>query len=75
MQLNQSKHKQVPPQFLFATLTSHSHINLVHCLVKPETVIPSQKGDCNPLIAELGNDQFSIRNNDKGGNFINKPLE
>ena len=37
---NQAKHKQLPPQFHFATLTDDNYIILVQNLVKRETILP-----------------------------------
>ena len=41
-QLNQLKHKQLPPKIDFAILTD-STLKLVHCLIKHEEVLPQQK--------------------------------
>ena len=57
-QLNHVKHKQLPPQVLFATLT-HDYqmkLKLVHYLVEHETVRPSLKDECYPGLAHFGND-------------------
>ena len=64
LQLNHVKHKQLPPQVLFATLThdDQSKFKPVHCLVKLETVLPSLKDDCHPGLAHFGKDQFPIGN-------------
>ena len=62
-------------EFRLATLTDDNQIKLVHYLVKHETVLPSQKDDCHPILADLGNDQFSIRIKDKGGIFLIENLD
>ena len=68
LQLNHGKHKQLPPQVLFATLTHADQIKFkpVHYLVKHETVIPSLKDDCHPGLAHFGNDQFPLREDEEG---------
>ena len=65
LKLNQLKHKQMPPQFLFATLTFDIQIKPVHYSVTQETVLPSQKDGFYPFLSEIGNDHFSIRIMDK----------
>ena len=62
LQLNHVKHKQVPPQVVFATLTHDDRMKLkpVHYLVKHETVRLSLKDDCYPGLAHFGNDQFPL---------------
>ena len=63
LQMNHVKHKQLPPQVLFATLTHDDQIKLkqVNGLVKHETVLPSLKDDCQPGLTHFGNDQFPFR--------------
>ena len=65
LQLHQVKHKQIPPQFQFATLNQDNHIISLHHLVRNEIVLPSQKDDCHQIPADFGNDQLSIRIKDK----------
>ena len=74
LQLNQLKHKQLPPQTDFAILQNHT-LKPVHYLIKHEEILPHQKHDSHPILADYGTDQFSIRNNDKGNNVIVKPLQ
>ena len=64
-QLNELKDKQLPPQIHFATMTHDNQIKPVHCLVKHETVHPSQKDEYHTILADFVNDHFSFRNNDK----------
>ena len=75
LQLNQRKHKQLPPQIHFATLTHDKQIKPEHYLVEHETVLPSQKDDWYPISPDFGKDHFSIRPNAKGGNIKFKPLD
>ena len=42
-------------------------------MIKHEEVLPHQKHDSHPILADYGADQFSLRINDKG-NIIVKPL-
>ena len=65
LQLNQLEHKQLPPQIDFALLQDNS-LKPVHYLIKHEEILPHQKHDSHPILADYGTDQFSIRINDKG---------
>ena len=47
----------------------------VHYLVKHEEIKYNQKNDSHPILAEYGDDQFSIRINDKGEDIHIKPLD
>ena len=76
-QLNHVKHKQLPPQILFATLT-HDYqmkLKLVHYLVEHETVRPSLKDECYPGLAHFGNDQFPFSNDNEGEKNVIKTLD
>ena len=76
LQLNQLKHKQLPPQIEFAVMNQTNPIYPVHYLVKHEAVQPSQKDDCHPILADYGNDQFSNpKLMTKAKMFIIKPLD
>ena len=74
MMLHQLKHKQLPPQIEFAILHNNS-LTSVHYLIQHEEILPHQKHDSHPTLAEYGTDQFSIRTNDKGNDIIVKPLD
>ena len=77
LQLNQLKHKQLPPQIYFALLQNGT-LTLqkpVHYLIKHEEILPHQKHDSHPILADYGTDQFSIRINNKGNDIIVKPLQ
>ena len=74
IQLNQLKHKQLPPQIEFALLQDNTH-KPVHYLIKHEEILPHQKHDSHPILADYGTDQFSIRINDKGNDIVVKPLQ
>ena len=58
----------------FATLTQDNQLKLLHYFVKHGTVLPSQKDDCHPILAEFRNDHFYILNKDKRKNIMLKPL-
>ena len=62
-QLNQLKHKQLPPQIVFAVL-QNNYLIPVHYLVQHEEILPHQKHDSHLILADPGTDQFSIRMND-----------
>ena len=74
LQLNQLKHKHIPPQIDFALLQDNT-LKPVHYLIKHEEILPHQKHDSHPILADYGTDQFSIRINDKGNDIIVKPLQ
>ena len=73
LQINQLKHKQLPPQIDFAILQNNT-LKPMQYLIKHEEVLPHQKHDSHPILADYGTDQFSIRINDKGNDLIVKPL-
>ena len=74
LQLNQLKHKQLPPQIDFALLQDNT-LKPVHYLIKHEEILLHQKHDSHPILAGYGTDQFSIRINDKGNDIVVKPLQ
>ena len=74
LHLNQLKHKQLPPQIGFAMLKNNS-LKPVHYLIQHEEILPHQKHDSHPILADYGTDQFSIRINDKGNDIIVKLLD
>ena len=47
----------------------------VHYLVNHEEIKYNQKNDCHPILADYGDDQFSIRINNKGEDIHIKPLD
>ena len=47
----------------------------VHYLIKHKETPPHQKHDSNPILADYGTDQFSIRIVDKGNDIVVKPLQ
>ena len=67
------KHKQFPPQIDFAIL-QYSTLKPVHYLIKHAEVLPHQKHDSHPILADYGTYQFSTRNIDRGNDIIVKPL-
>ena len=73
LQLNQLKHKQLPPQIDFA-LFQNGTLKPVHYQIKHEEILLHQKLDSHPILADYGTDQLSIRNNDKGNDIVVKPL-
>ena len=74
LQINQLKHKQLPPQVVVAILQDNT-LKPVHYLIKHEEILPHQKHDSHPILADYGTDQFSIRINDKGNDIVVKPLQ
>ena len=73
LQLTQLKHKQLPPQIDFALLQNGTP-KPVHYLIKHEEILPHQKHDSHPILADYGSDQFSIRIIDKRNDIVVKPL-
>ena len=74
LQLNQLKHKQLPPQIDFALLQNGT-LKPVHYLIKHEEILPHQKHDSHPILADYGTNQFFIRIKNKGNDIIVKPLQ
>ena len=52
LQINQLKHKQLPPQIDFAIL-QHDTLKPVHYLIKHEEIRPHQKRDSHPILADF----------------------
>ena len=73
LQLNQLKHKQIPPQIDFPLLQKGT-LQPVHYLTKHEEILTHQKHDSHPILADYGTDQFSIRINDEGNDIVVEPL-
>ena len=74
LQIHQLRHKQVPPQ-IDSSIMKDNQIKPVHYLVKLEEIKYNQKNDCHPILADYGEDQFSIRINNKGKDIHIKPLD
>ena len=74
LQIHQLRHKQLPPQINFSIMTD-DQLKPVHYLVKHEEIKYNQKNDCHPILADYGEDQFSIRINNKGEDIHIKPLD
>ena len=73
IQINQLKHKHLRPHIDF-TILQNNKLKPVHYLIKHEEVLPHQKHDSYPILADYGTDQFSLRINDKGNDILVKPL-
>ena len=52
-----------------------NQIKPAHFLVKHEEIKYNKKNDCHPILVDYGEDQFSIRINNKGENIHIKPLD
>ena len=74
LQVHQLRHKQLPPQIDFSIMKDNQ-LKPVHYLVKHEEIKYNQKNDCHPILADYGDDQFSIRINNKGVDIHIKPLD
>ena len=73
LQINQLKHKQLPPQIDFAILQNNTSTP-DHYLIQHKERLPHQKHDSLPILADYGPNQFSIRINDKSNDIIVEPL-
>ena len=73
VQLNQLKHKHLPPHIDFAIL-QYKTMKPLHYSIKQEEVSPHQKHDSHPILADYDTDQVSIHINDKGKDFVIKPF-
>ena len=71
LQVHQLRHKQLPPQIDFSIMKDNQ-LKPVHYLVKHEEIKYNQKNDCHPFLADYGDDQFSIRINNKGEEYTHK---
>ena len=67
--MNQLKHKHLPPQIDF-TILQNITLKPVLYLIKHEEVLPHQKHDSHPILADYCTDQFSLRINDKEKDII-----
>ena len=74
LQVHQLRHKQLPLQIDFSIMKDNQ-LKPVHYLVKHEEIKYNQKNDCHPILADYGDDQFSIRINNKGEDIHIKPLD
>ena len=74
LQTHQLRHKQLPPQIDFSIMKDNQ-LKPVHYSVKHEEIKYNQKNDCHPILADYGEDQFSIRINNKGEDIHIKPLD
>ena len=64
LQVHQLRRKQLPPQIDFPIMKDNQ-LKPVQYLVKHEEIIENQKNDCHPILADYGDNQFSIRINNK----------
>ena len=74
LQIHQFRHKQFSPQINFSFMNDNQ-LKPVHYLVKHEEIKYNKKSYCHPILADYGEDQFSIRINNKGEDIHRKPLD
>ena len=74
LQIHQLRHKQLPPQ-IDCSIMKDNQLKPVHYLAKHEEIKYIQKSECHPILADYGEDQFSIRINTKGDDIHIKPLD
>ena len=74
LQLKQLKHKQQPHQIDSAVLQNNS-LTPVNYVLQHKELLPHQKHDSHPILADYGTDKISICINDKRKDNIVKPLD
>ena len=74
LQIHQLKHKQLPTQIDFSIMKDNQ-FKPVHYLVKHEEIKYNQTNDCHPILADYGDDNFSICINNKKEDIHIKPLD
>ena len=71
----QLHHKTLPPHIDFLQLKQNNILKPIHYLVKHEDVLPTQKNDSHLILADYGDDQFTLRIQDKGNVVKYTPLD
>ena len=71
----QLQHKTLPPHIDFLQLKNNNILQPIHYLVKHEDVLPTQKNDSHLILADYGDDQFTLRIQDKGNVVKYTPLD
>ena len=74
LQIHQLRHKQLTPQIDFSIMKDNQ-LKPVNYLVKHKEIKYNKKNDCHLILAEYGDDQFSIRIKNKGEDINIKPLD
>ena len=74
LQIHQLRYKKLPPQINFSIMKD-DQLKPVPYLVKHEEIKYNQKNNCHSIVADYGEDQFSIRINNKGKDIHLKPLD
>ena len=71
----QLQHKTLPPHIDFLQLKNNNILKPIHYVVKHEDVLPTQKNDSHLTLADYGDDQFTLRIQDKGNIVKYTPLD
>ena len=71
----QLQHKTLPPHIDFLQLKNDNILKPIHYLIKHEDVLPTQKNDSHLILADYGDDQFTLRIQDKGNIVKYTPLD
>ena len=71
----QLQHKTIPPHIDFLQLKNNNILKPIHYLVKHEDVLPIQNNDSHLILADYGDDQLTLRIQDKGNIVKNTPLD
>ena len=62
------------PHIDFLQLKNDNNLKPIHYLIKHEDVFPTQKNDSPLILADYGDDQFTLRIQDKGNVVKYTPL-
>ena len=71
----QLQHKTLPPHIEFAQVTPNNTLTEFHYLAQHEEILPTQKNDSHPILADYGSQKYTLRNNDNGNTFKYTPLD
>ena len=67
--------KTLPPPIEFAQLTPNNTLTEIHSLVQREEILPNQKIDSHPILADYGSQKYTLRINDNGNTIEDTPLD
>ena len=71
----QLQHKTLPPHIDVLQLKNDNMLKPIHYLVKHKNVLPTQKNDSHLILVDYGDDQFTLRIQDKGNTVKYTPLD
>ena len=71
----QLQHKTLPPYIELAHITPNNTLTEIHYLVQHEEILPTQKNDSHPILADYGSQKWTLRINDNGITITYTPLD